>query len=194
MIRIALGAVCLGAAVGIGYFAYLDEFKHYTGRAVELAPQAWDGVRANPVPVGIAVGTFFLTVVYHKAKGKSLRESVEAAATRVTVVTVPQSVDADGENPVVRRARARATRAQLLTDQIGLQNRVRKLPDEVLKAEKEACYTEQVVADAEQRLADKRKVHADAVARLDALRKERADGEAELAAMDAELKKLADVA
>jgi hypothetical protein len=193
MIRIALGAVCLGAAVGIGYFAYPDEFKLYAGRATELAPQAWDGIRANPVPVGIAVGTFFLTVVYHKAKGKSLRESVEAAATRVTVVTVPQA-DADAENPVVRRARARATRAQLLTDQIGLQNRVRKLPDEVLKAEKEACYTEQVVADAEQRLDAKRKVHADAVTKLEALRKELADSEAELAAMDAELKKLADVA
>ncbi len=193
MIRIALGAVCLGAAVGIGYFAYPDEFKHYAGRAAELAPPAWDGIRANPVPVGIAVGTFFLTVVYHKAKGKSLRESVEAAATRVTVVTVPQP-DAGGENPVVRRARARATRAQLLTDQIGLQNRVRKLPDEVLKAEKEACYTEQVVTDAEQRLDAKRKVHADAVNKLEALRKELADSETELAAMDDELKKLAEVA
>ena len=193
MIRIALGAVCLGAAVGIGYFAYPDEFNLYTARAIELAPQAWDGIRANPVPVGIAVGTFFLTVVYHKAKGKSLRESVEAAATRVTVVTVPQA-DPDAENPVVRRAWARATRAQLLTDQIGIQNRVRKLPDEVQKAEKEACYTEQVVADAEHRLDAKRKLHADAVAKLDALRKELADGEAELAAMDGELKKLAEVA
>ena len=193
MIRIALGAVCLGAAVCIGYFAYPAEFKLYAGRAAEAAPQVWDGIRANPVPVSIALGTFLLTVVYHKAKGKSLRESVEAAATRVTVVTVPRD-DADAENPVVRRARARATRAQLLSDQIGLQNRQRKLPEEVLKAEKDACYTEQVVADAEHRLADKRKLHENAVAKLDALQKELADVEAELAAMDAELHKLSEVA
>lgn len=192
--RIALGAVCLGAAVGTGYWAYPDEFKHYTGLAAEFAPQAWDGIRANPVPVSIAVGTFLLTVVYHKAKGKSLRESVEAAATRVTVVNVPAREYGELENPVVRRARARATRAQLLTDQIGLQTRHRKLPDEVLKAEKEACYAEQAVADAERKLADRRKVHGDAAAKLDTLVRERAAGEAELAAMDAELRKLAEVA
>ena len=64
------------------------------------------------------------------------------AATRVTVVNVPQP-DAGAENPVVKRAKARATRAQLLADLNGLQNRQRKLPEDVTRAEKEACYTEQ---------------------------------------------------
>jgi len=143
--------------------------------------------------VGLAAGTFLLTVIYHKAKGKSLRESLEVAATRVTVVNVPRPEAAD-ENPVVKRAKARATRAQLLADQIGLQNRQKKLPEEILKAEKDACYTEQALADAERKLDDKRKAHEDAVAKLGALRNERDAADAELAEIDVELQKLAEVA
>ena len=113
------------------------------------------------------------------------------AATRVAVV--PVAIADDEEHPVVRRARARATRAQLLADQIGLQNRQRKLPEEVLKAEKDACYTEQAVVDAERKLAEKQKHHDEAVARLEALRKEKARSEGELAEIDSELRKLAEV-
>jgi hypothetical protein len=130
--------------------------------------------------------------MYHKAKGKSLRESLEVAATRVTVVNVPQA-EAGAENPVVKRAKARATRAQLLVDQIGLQNRQKKLPEEVLKAEKDACYTEQALIDAERKLADRQKAHEEAVAKLDALRKDRDASAAELAEIDGESQKLADL-
>ena len=192
MKRIALAAVGLGAAAGLGYYAYPDETVQYAERALEAGRWAWEGVRANPLPVGLAAGTFLLTVLYHTAKGKSLRESLEVAATRVTVVNVPQP-DAGDENPVVTRAKARATRAQLLVDQIGLQNRQKKLPDELLKAEKEACYTEQALADAERKLADKRKAHDEAVTRLEALQKERDAAEAELFEIEVELEKLAEV-
>jgi hypothetical protein len=191
MRRIALATACLGAAVASGYFAYPNEFKQYTDAAAQGARRVGVAVEANPVPVYLALGTFLLTVVYHKAKGKSLRESVEVATTRVAVVPVPRE-SAEPETTVVRRAKARATRAQLLADQIGLQNRQRQFPDAVLKAEKEACYTEQAVADAERTLAGRKKAHDEAVAKLEALRKERAAGEAELAEIDAELKKLAE--
>jgi predicted nucleic acid-binding Zn-ribbon protein len=109
----------------------------------------------------------------------------------VTVVPVPVT-EAD-ENPVVRRARARATRAQLVADQIGLENRLRKLPEELTKAEKDACSTGQAVTDLERRLGDRRKAHDEAVAKLEALRQERAGGSAELAAIEAELRKLDEV-
>jgi hypothetical protein len=192
MKRIALVTVFLAAAVGVGYVNYPQEVARYSAAAADAAPRVWDGIAANPVPVVLALGTFLLTVVYHTAKGKSLRESVEVAATRVTVVPVPKETWED-ENPVVRRAKARATRTQLLADRIGLENRHRKLPEAVVKAEKDACYTEQAVADAERALADRRKAHKEAVARLEALRKEQAAGEAELAAIDAELNKLAEL-
>jgi len=184
-------AVVLAAAALLGR-SYPDEFWTYAGEVVKAGQWAWDGIRANPVPVAIGAGTFLLTVTYHKAKGKSLRESLEVAATRVTVVSVPQA-EAGDENPVVKRAKARATRAQLLVDQIGLQNRHKKLPEEVLKAEKDACYTEQALIDAERKLADRQKAHTDAVAKLEALRKERDGSAAELAEIDVELQKLADL-
>ncbi len=192
MKRIAFVSAVLAAFVGIIYKANPAEFKNYAGAAEKAALRAWDNVETNSVPVFIALGTFLLTVVYHKAKGKSLRESVEVAATRVTVV-VPPKDEPVLETPVVLRAKARATRAQLLADQIGLQNRHRKLPEEVQKAEKEACYTEQAVADTKRSLGEKHKAHNVAVAKLEALRKEMAKSDAELAEIDAELKKLAEL-
>lgn len=189
MKRIALAAVVLAAAVGAGYAAaFPAEFEQYKAAAGDAGRRAWAGAEANPVPVYLALGTFLLTVGYHAARGKSLRESV-AAATHVAGAPAKE----DDETPVVRRAKARATRTQLVADQIALTVRLRKLPDELTKAEKESCYTEQAVADAERVLANKQEAHDAAVARLEALREEKAAGDAELAAIDAELKKLAEL-
>ncbi len=199
MKHITLLAVFLTAAVGAGYTAYPDEVTQYAALAAHALSRVWDNIEANPAPVLIALGTFLLTVIYYKAKGKSLRESLAVAATRVTVVTAPHEAAAE-ENPVIRRAKARATRAQLLADQIGLENKHRRLPEQILKAEKESCYTEQAVAEAEEALADKeksladkRQAHEEAAARLEMLRLEKATADAELAAIDAELKKLAEL-
>ena len=146
---IALASVGVGAAVGTAYAAHTDEFAPFLANATRAAERLWTGVEANPVPVLVALGTFLLTIVYHKAKGKSLRESVAFAATRVTLVPVPTPAAASPEPLVVKRAQARATRTQLIADQIGLENRIRKLPDEVKKAEREVCYAEQAVTDGE---------------------------------------------
>src|SRR5262245_16632764 len=178
-------AILAAAAVGTGYAARPEEAARYAAAAAEFARQAWDQVRASPGPAALALGTFVLTVLFHKAKGKTLRESVEVAATRVTVVPIPPPAVGENETPVVKRAKARATRAQLLADQIGLQNRLRKVPEEVVKAEKDVCYTQQAVTDAKRVLADKHKVHNGAVARLKTLRKELDAGEAELVAIEA---------
>lgn len=182
MKRIAVATVCLAAAVGVGFAANPDEVRQYAGVAADAARPAWDAVAANPVPVALAVGTFLVTVLYHTAKGLTLRQSVEAAATGET------------ETLVVRRAKARATRTQLLADQIALENRLRKLPDAVVKAERDVCYTEQALADFWHGLDEKQTAHDAAVSKLAALRKEKAEGDAEMAAIVTELKKLADVA
>jgi hypothetical protein len=178
---------------GVAYYTHPDEVIEFAGAVSRAAQWAWDGIRANPVPVALAAGTFLLTVIYHKAKGKSLRESVEVAATRVALVPVPVAGGDEAENAVVKRARARAVRAQLMTDQIGLQNRHRRLPEELLKAEKDACYTEQALADAERKLADRQTAHDDAVARLEALRREKEAADAELAEIEVELAKLGEL-
>ncbi|HKA06566.1 MAG TPA: hypothetical protein VKD71_04865 [Gemmataceae bacterium] len=192
MMRIALAMVAVSALIGAAYIKYPVETKRSVEWVSEAGEWTWENVRANPVPVGLALGTFLLTVIYHKAKGKSLRESVEVAATRVAVIPVAVA-DAEDEHPVVKRARARATRAQLLADQVGVQNRQRKLPEEVLKAEKDACYTEQAVTDAERKLNEKQKHHDEAVARLEALKMEKSQADAELLVIAAELAKLNEV-
>jgi hypothetical protein len=193
MKRIALLTVGLAAAVGVVYATYTEEFTQYMSLAGAALQRMWANIEANPLPVFIAAGTFMLTVVYHKARGKPLRECVEVAATRVRVVPAGQKETAGDDNPVVRRAKARATRTQLMADQIGLQTRYRKLPDEVLKAEKDACYTEQALAEAERVVADKQKAHDAALAKLETLQKEKAAADAELREIEGELKKLADV-
>jgi hypothetical protein len=189
----ALATVTVVAA-GTVAATHPDDAVQLTNRLGAAALRAWEAIEANPLPMILALGTFLLTIIYHKLRGKSLRESVEVAATRVTVVPVPTAPGpAEQETAVVARARARATRTQLLADQIGLENRYRKLPEEVRKAEKEACYTEQALADAHQSLESKQKAHEEAVAKLEALRKELAEGEAEMGAIAAELKKLAEL-
>src|SRR5262249_19586181 len=105
----------------------------------------------------------------------------------VVPVAVAEAVD---ENAVVKRAKARAMRAQLLSDLNGLHNRQRKLPEDLLKAEKDACYTEQALADAERKLTEKQVHHDETVAKLEALRKEKARNDAEVAEIEAELRKL----
>lgn len=193
MKRIVLLGVIAFAAAGTAYGLYPIESTQYFQVAAGAVNRLWDNIENNPYPVLLALGTFLATVLYHKAKGKTLRESVEVAATRVTVIPVPQKPEEDRDNPVVKRAKARATRAQLLVDQIGLQNRQRKLPEEIVKAEKDACYTQQALTDAERTLASRQKAHEEAVHKLEALRKENAERETELAAIEDELKKLADV-
>jgi len=192
MTRITLAAVALLALAATGYCTCPDEVKQTVALVAPPVRRLWNNVEANPFPVALGLGTFLFTVLYHKARGKSLRESVEVAATKVTVVTVPAD-KAEHENPVIQRAKARATRAQLLTDQLNLQARYRKLPEEINKAEKEACYTPEALAEVERSLRAKQKAHDETAAKLKALRKEKADGDAELGAIEVELKKLAEL-
>src|SRR4051812_43460184 len=158
MKRILLIVILVSALAAAAFVVYPDDFALYAAQALNSAAWVWESIRANPVPASLAAGSFLLTVLYHKAKGKSLRESVEVAATRVTIVPVPVE-NGVPENPVLKRAKARATRQQLLTDQIALENRQRKLPEAILKAEKDACYTEQGVLEAERKLAERRKAN-----------------------------------
>lgn len=192
MKRIALVLFLLALLAAGAYLSCPEDFLVYAAEAVKAALWVYESIKANPVPAALAAGSFLLTVLYHKLRGKSLRESVEVAATRVAIVPVPAE-NGVTENPVLKRAKARATRQQLLTDQITLENRQRKLPEAIVKSEKEACYTEQGVLDAERKLAERRKANDEAVAKYDALRSEQAAYDAELAAIRAELDKLAEL-
>ena len=189
---IALTGAGLGAAVGTVYAMQPVAFARFLDQAARAVARVSDGIEANSVPVSAALGTFLLTIVYHKARGKSFRESVEVAATRVQVVAVPAPVS-ETENQVVKRAQARATRTQLIADQIALENQIRKLPADVKQAEKDVCYTEQAVVEAEKSLTARRQAHVEAAEKLGTLRKELTVGRTELSAIATELKRLTEV-
>lgn len=185
MKRIALAGACLAAgltAAGVTLDRHPDKLARTRVAAEHAVTQARDGVASNPVPAALGLGTFLLTVAYRKARAKPARGPVDA---------LPPAADA--ETAVLRRAKARAARTQLVADQIGLENRHRKLPDVIRDAEREACYAEKALADAARALADKEAAHDKAAARLDALRDEKATADAEIAAIAAELNKLAGV-
>lgn len=192
MKKIASLAAVLLVAAGIVTSQYPAEIERLAVKATESSQVAWSKIEANPIPIVVALGTFVLTFVYHKAKGKSFRESVEVAATRVTVVA-PASQPTAPLNPVLKRAQARATRTQLLAEQIEIRNRIAKLPDAVVKAEKEACFAEKAVFDAKVILGEKHKTRNVAETKLNSLRAELTTGTDEIDAIEAELKKLADV-
>lgn len=191
MKKIATLAAVLLVAAGILSSRFPADADRTAATITDRAQAAWGKVEANPIPVVVALGTFLLTFVYHKAKGKSFRESVEVAATRVTVVTPPAATVP--LNPVLKRAQARATRTQLLAEQIEIRNRISKLPDAVVKAEKEACFSEKAVFDAKVILGEKHKIRNVAENKLNSLQAELTAGTDELDAIEAELKKLAEV-
>lgn len=190
MKKLLVLAVALLVGAGVYSGRNPAEANRYTATIANMAELTWSKIEANPIPIAVALGTFLLTFVYHKAKGKSFRESVEVAATRVTVVNPPVIAPAP-ENPVLKRARDRAARTQLLADQIEIRSRIAKLPEQVTKAEKDVCFAEKAVFDAKVILGEKHKVRNLAVNRLTVLRNELNTGSNELTAIDAEVAKLA---
>ena len=81
MTRIFLATLCLAvAAVAAVHWKHPDELARYAGSVLAAVQWVWAGIEANPVPAALAGGTFLLTVLYHKAKGKSLREYWKAPA------------------------------------------------------------------------------------------------------------------
>lgn len=169
----------------------VEDARHFVERL-------WGAVEANPAPVVVALLTFALTVAYHLVKGRSVREAIEAAATRtapaveaVRPMPVPVYVPSGPpESPVLARAKARTARTQLVADQIGLENRARVLPEAIKKAEQEACHAQQAHADAERALAAKRERHEAAAAALAALNVERVRIQGEVTAIRAEVARL----
>ena len=191
MKKLLVFAIALLVGAGVYTSRNPAEAERTAAMIAQKAELSWSKIEANPIPIVVALGTFLLTFVYHKAKGKSFRESVEVAATRVTVVNSPPPNAPPAENPVLKRARDRSARTQLLADQIEIRNRIAKLPEQVMKAEKDVCFAEKAVFDAKVVLGEKHKIRNLAVNKLTNLRNELNAGSNELTAIDAELEKLA---
>lgn len=197
MKKIAVIVLVLVVAAMAKYLNNPNEFRPYLIKAGEWAQRIRSNAESNPVPIVIAIGTFVFTCIYHKARGKSFRDAVEVAATRVTVIPAAPAasaatVETEPVNPVLMRAYARTTRTQLLADQTVLKVRINTLPDEVKTAEKEFCFAEKQVLEAKRVLGEKHKARNLVTNKLASLREQLNDGRKEIDAIESELTKLAE--
>ena len=91
MKKFVLFVLALIAAGTVAYRKATSEAQPYLDKAKQVGMLVKSNIVANSVPIGFAIGTFLFTCIYHKAKGKSFRDAVEFAATRVVVVPAPQT-------------------------------------------------------------------------------------------------------
>lgn len=189
-----LAATIPVALVGLTITAQMPEANEYIKEQAISAwawvSEMWRRVETDPAPYLSVIGTFIATALYYKLRGRSLRESVEMAATRVTVInaTTPQA------EPEISNARARAhartTRNQLINDQLLLEHRMKTLPKKVEEAERNFCYAENELGKAKKALEDKQKQYEQASQELNKLVDESTRSNDELAEIKAEIKAL----
>ena len=178
--RIAAITLIAGTTLGVTANQFAQtEFDQLRLDAKQLAMKLSNSVTGNPIPTALGVATFLLTAGLRKVRVKP------------TAKDVPSEIVA--EPLVVRRALARATWTQLLSDQIALENRSKSLPGAIKQAERDACYAENALSDAVRSLEAKEKANDEAATRLAKLRGEKETAESEATAIKAELQKLAGV-
>jgi hypothetical protein len=132
-------------------------------RIVDLIHGVADKCRDNPVPIYVAVAWFSLTFVYHWAKGKSFRESVEVAATRVKVVEQPT---AQPVSPVIEKAQASVIYLQLVETCDEVEAKIKRLNDERKKADEVAAKALREADQARLTWLQKQKQSEEATAKL----------------------------
>jgi hypothetical protein len=194
LLKLAILAALAGVTAATGIFyatnATPEDVDRYQATTEAVAGKVWANVEANPWPVGLAVGTFLLTVVYHKACGRSVRQALEAAALRGTIVT-PAAGQSQTESDVLTRAKNRTTKTQLTQDRFVLENRDRAMQVEISTAEKDSAWADREAEAAAEKAEGKRLAAITIHKKLTSLRTEREATAAELAKIDAELARLA---
>lgn len=168
----------------------VEQAQPHFDRLVDLVHGVVDKCRDNPVPIYVAVAWFLFTMVYHWAKGKSFRESVEVAATRVKVVEQPATTtQAETVSPVVLEAQQKLLSHQLKGEAIAITDRLKKLPELMKKAEVEVCHRQKQETEAKSVHTVAFKNLSDASKNLAKLRAEHFESINKLAAIETELER-----
>lgn len=99
-----------------------------------------DHIHRNVVSYA-TVGAFLCSVVMLRSRGKSTKEAFKTAAFPATSV--------QEESHVVRKAKNKGLRTQLIAEQIGLENQLRKMPGQIEAAQKNVSWTSKHLQEAE---------------------------------------------
>lgn len=182
--KLALLAPILAIGAGTGFKeAYPETAQEWIQVLIPMGMNLWDKVETNPTPYVTSIGFFVLAVVIQVRRGKTIKEAVQAVVAKGPVT----------ESDVVVRSRNRALKNQLLTDQIGLQNRIRKLPEEIKRAEVDFAHTQKDLRSAEENLKIKVANHKLSSDKLKALEDEAIRSHEEHAHIQTELNGLKDM-
>lgn len=121
--------------------------------ATDLVAAGWAKIVADPAPYLSALGTFCALFVYHKIKGRSTRESLEAAASRSTTVMVmpaqPAGPVIDPNSPYAVAMNSLAV-TQLQKHLGDLLNRKEVLPKEIKEIETECAHAQKALEKAKE--------------------------------------------
>lgn len=154
-------------------------------KAENYAEKGWGKLEENPIPVLVALVTMILTVVYHRTKGKTFRQALEVAVTKVNTVEVGERIS--GPSSAASRAQAALMYQQLERAQASFEGRLKHLPG-TIDAGRKATNRAATEAQVAQKTADEKKLAfkqaLDALAKLEA---EQEAGQRELVEIDAEL-------
>lgn len=194
LLKFAVVAALVGAPTTIGIIYATDvtpdDLARYRADAEAAGARVWANVESNPTPWAFTVGMFLLTVCYHRVRGASTRQALEAAALR-SLVVVQQATATLPESDVLTRAKNRTTKTQLIQDRFVLENRDRATMAEISAAEKDSAWADRE-AEVAVEIADRKRALAHTVhKKLASLRVERETTAAELVKIDAELSRLA---
>lgn len=197
-VLILLGIVGVGSVGYVGYQGGKERIEETFGPPVEktqaFVSNGWDRteryadrglekIEENPIPILVALGTLLLTIVYHKAKGKTLRQAMEVAVTKVNTI----EVERQSRPGATARAQARATYQQLERDQKELEDRLKILPAAIELAKKKlaTATAESKAADATAESKEAARVNAERT--LANLVSEQEKGQDDLVEIDNEL-------
>lgn len=156
------------------------------------ADKGWTKIEENPIPIIVALLTLLLTIVYHKAKGKSFRQALETSITKVQTIELPlQQV----QTPTAQsRAINKATLKQLKEDQKETETEIYKLVPEIDKAKIEVSRTENEYMKIKTVMNSKQQSMQLAHNTLQDLLKEQAEAEQKLTEIDDAIHELKDTA
>ncbi len=148
----ALVLTSVGGVIGYERVEWLrsqvEQAQPHFDKIVDLAHGILDKCSANPVPIWVAVAGFLFTMVYHWAKGKSFRESVEVAATRVKVVETTATPAAATVSPAYEKAQKQSVYLRLAESETEIEAKIGRLRTEVAKADKVMADTSKQAKEA----------------------------------------------
>jgi hypothetical protein len=171
-----------------GFMKEMSDLSRFT--VAESVDSPYNFVKSEVIPnvkqnftTYLMVGMIFTSTLILRRRGKTTTQALRSAVLHVP--DQPQT-----EHPVVVRARNKTIRMQLLSDQIGVQKRLKVLPERIIATQKEVAYVEKAHQEATANLKKATEALSVVTEQLESLESEKARLNLEFVHIQDELDKL----